>query len=227
MGMLIIPEFVLLDAVKKGLAFVRADYELNKTHEEKSYLYKVLGGTSIERYDYFTQGKNIFLCGADDPRLLTVDLMYNIEMKHFPSVYIALAAEQHGQNGLGVDEGFKEYEFEDETDEALGTSTPVFTRRQNTSYNLMIMSDNSSEVILIYHFLKALLISLHPHLNIKGLENLTFSGQDLQLNSELIPKHAFMRAINLGLQYEASSPDLRTTPMITNLLINESNAKEQ
>lgn len=218
---LIIPEFILLDAIEKGLVFVKSDYQTHLANqtEEKSYLYRLLGGANIQRYNYFKQGKKVILAEEDDPRRLSVDLMYNMEINKVPSIYIALAAEQTGQNGIGLDQGYREsyYTDRDETDpENLipGDEVVTFTRRMNTSYNIMIVSDNSNEVVMLYHFLRAMLLSLHPHLNLSGIENITMSGQDLQLYSDLIPKSAFMRAIGLNIQYEVTVPDLQATLLI-------------
>jgi hypothetical protein len=126
-----------------------------------------------------------------------------------PSIYIALANEQNGQNGMGLDQGYQQ-DLENED----GSTLPVFTRRKNTSYNIMITSDNSNEVVMIYHFLYALLTSLTPHLNMKGLENISIGGQDLQLRGDLIPKNIFMRALAINLQYETSVPDLSRNPTV-------------
>lgn len=218
MSMIRIPEFILLDTVQKLLNFVRVDFQSAAT-EQDSYLYKTLTGSKIERYDFYTQGKKIFLALEDDPRLLKVDLMYNMDIDKVPSIYITLPSEQNGQNGMGVDEGYQEAEIEDMDINGLGGSfTSVFTRRFNTTYSLMIISDNSNEVILIYHFLKALLISAHAHLNLSGIENIALGGQDIQLNSDRIPKHLFMRALTLNIQYETSSLDLRSHPMLGSIL---------
>jgi len=209
METLIIPETIILDSLEKGLQFVRTDYQTNldANAEQDSYLYRILHGIGIERYTYFTQGKKVFLAEEDDPRKLNIDLMYNMNVDKVPSVYIALANEQNGQNGMGLDQGYQQ-DLENED----GSTLPVFTRRKNTSYNIMITSDNSNEVVMIYHFLYALLTSLIPHLNIKGLENISIGGQDLQLRGDLIPKNIFMRALAINLQYETSVPDLSRNP---------------
>jgi hypothetical protein len=205
MATLIIPEAIILDALEKGLEYIRVDYQENidSNTEQDSYLYRVLHGIGIERYDYYNQGKQVFLAEEDDPRRLNVDLAYNMDVSKVPSIYIALSAEQKGQNGIGLDEGYRD-SFENED----GTICSVFTRRKNTSYNIMITSDNSNEVVMIYHFIDALLTSLTNHLNMKGLENIAVGGQDLQLRGDFVPKHIFMRALTVSLQYEVSAPTL-------------------
>lgn len=223
METLIVPETIILDSIQKGLQFVRTDYQTNldANAEQDSYLYRILHGVGIERYTYFIQGKKVFLAEEDDPRLLNIDLAYNMDVSKVPSIYIALANEQNGQNGLGLDEGFQQ-DLENED----GTTSPVFTRRKNTSYNVMITSDNSNEVVMIYHFLYALLTSLTPHMNMRGLENISIGGQDLQLRGDLIPKHIFMRALAINLQYETSVPDLSRNPTAGAIFFSETPVEE-
>lgn len=210
---LTIPEFILLDAIEKGLQFVRDDYRecVAKGSESTSYLFRLLGEARIQRYKYLEQGKAILLAEIDDPRRLTVDLMYNMEIKKVPAIYIALAQEQAGESGMGLDEGYQRGYYGDTT------FTPSFTRRINTSYNVMIVSDNSNEVVLLYHFMRAMLLSLHPHLNLKGIENIAMSGQDLQLYSDMIPKGTFMRAVGLSVQYEITVPDLQAKLIVNDI----------
>jgi len=223
MQTLIVPETIILDSLEKALQFVRTDYATNiaANTEQDSYLYRILQGVGIERYTYFTQGKKVFLAAEDDPRLLNIDLVYNMNVNKVPSVYIALANEQNGQNGLGLDEGYQQ-DLENED----GTALSVFTRRKNTSYNIMITSDNSNEVVMIYHFLYALLTSLTPHMNMRGLENISIGGQDLQLRGDLIPKSIFMRALAINLQYEISVPDLSRNPTAGDIFFSGSPVEE-
>lgn len=210
MGLIIIPEAIILEALEKGLKFIRTDFN-NVQDETDSYLYQLLEGVSMERYNYFKQAKAVFLCEEDNPRKLNVDFMYNMNVDKVPSIYVALSSEQNGQNGLGLDQGYMEpIEKED-------GSVDVFTRRENTSYSIMITSDNSNEVVMIYHIVRALLLSLTIHLNLKGLENISIGGQDLQLRADLVPKNLFMRALNVSLQYEFSTPDLTNNPIIKDL----------
>lgn len=212
-SMLRIPEFTLLEALQKGLDFVKLDYD-QAADKSQTYLHRTLSSIAIERYNLLDQGKKVFLAEEDDPRKIKVDLMYNMDVDRVPSIYITLPSEQNGQNGMGVDEGYQEDIWND-TDK---TRVPVFTRRLNTTYSIMIVSDNSNEVVMIYHFIRALIISLHSHLNLMGIENISLGGQDIQLNSDVVPKHLFMRAITINMQYETSAPDLREWPIIGGLL---------
>lgn len=213
---LIIPEFILLNAIEKGLAFVRSDFQTHFSNEteEESYLYELLGGANIQRYNYFKQGKKVILAEEDDPRKINIDLIYNMDVSKVPSVYVGLGSEQNsnGQNGIGLDQGYiEDVIYEDDT------ARSSFTRRKNSNYTIMITSDNSNEVVMLYHFLYALILSLTPHLNMVGLHNVAVGGQDLQLRADLLPKHLFTRALSIGFQYEVSTPDIHKHPLISSI----------
>lgn len=220
-----IPEFILFDIVEKAIQYIRTDYAA-QTDKDKSFLNQVLYGNGIQRYDLTTQAKQVFIDNdLANQRYLEVNLMFNMKREGLPTIHITLPSEQTqtGGNGLGTDEGYADYIFEDtkyDNDGAMtkqGSSTPVYTRRYQSTYNIVITSDNSNEVILIYHTLRALLISLIPSMHVAGLENVAFGGQDVQLYQGLASKNMYVRAIAVSLQYETSSPSIYPQPMAHNL----------
>lgn len=217
-----LPEIILLETLQSAIKFVRQEYA-DQSDKTQSYLYKLLNGAIIEKYDLFTQAVQV-ICGADDsPRLFKIDLMFNAKRDHVPSAHITLPSEMTGQgNGMGTDEGYANYieeagdiggqfngDFGD--DYAIGTEgtvrRAVLSRRISATYNIVIMSDNTNEVVLIYHFLRAILIALIPHLHIKGLSNVSFGGQDLQ-PYEGLGHNLHMRAITISLQYDTFVPSI-------------------
>lgn len=203
----IIPEFALLDIVKIGLAYIKKDLE-DQTNEADSYLYKILNGQEIQRYNYFQQAKNVLIKEQDDPRLLSVDLMYNMDFEKVPSIYISLAGEQHGQNNLSVEQSNEPF-FNDQDQ----TYQDIFTRRKNANYGIYIVSDNSNEVNLLYHILDCILLSSTVHLSLIGLYNLTQGGQDIQIDTDKVPKHIFIKTLSIGMQYARSAPSFAQIQM--------------
>jgi hypothetical protein len=198
------------------LNYLRTDYD-DQEDKAKSFLMKLLKGKVIERYDLQTQAIEVFIDNnPENPRFLEVNLMFNMEREGLPTIHLTLPSEQTqtGGNGIGVDQGYQDVIVEDtEYDENgnmifQGKITEVYTRRFQSTYNIVITSDNSNEVILIYHTLRALLISLIPSMSLAGLENVALGGQDVQLNSGLAPKNMYVRSITLTLQYETSSPSI-------------------
>lgn len=209
----IIPEFILLTAIKAGLRFIQTDYETNLAANTitNSYLYRICGSTTIERYNYFDQAVAVLFRESDHPRKLKVDLMYNMDFDKIPSIYITLPGEQHGQNALSIEEDPTPY-YNVENDVVTG-SVVKYTRRKNANYGIYITSDNASEATLLYHIIDCLIISMTTHLALSGLSNITQGGQDIQIDSEKIPKHLFIKALTIGLQYYRSAPSFDQNPI--------------
>ena len=140
----------------------------------------------------------------EDPRFFEGDLMFNFEKNSPPSFHITLPAESPSDgNSVGIGEGTFD-EISNETEEV-----PVLSRRVQTNYNIVIVSDNSMEVTVLYHFMRALLVALNFHLNEKRLQNITYAGQDIQPYKEL-DNQLYMRAMSLGIQYEVGVPSFHS-----------------
>lgn len=213
--LIIIPEYVLLKTVQNILTFIRTDYE-NATDKDKSYLRRILKYNALERYDTVKQAEAVFIQESDNPRFLEADLMFNVHRDGAPSIHITLPAEntQNGGNGMGTDERYRDSIIEtDDEENVIGVRT-VFTRRFTATYNVVITSDNSNEVTLIYHVMRSLLISSIPSMHLAGLENVRLGGQDVTINSQ---QKVFIKAISIYLEYEASAPNLFTDPVFHNI----------
>jgi hypothetical protein len=214
--LVVIPEFILFNIINRCLNYLRTDYA-NQTDKNLSFLNMVLNGNSIERYDLATQAKKVFIDNDEtNDRFLEVHMMFNMQREGLPTIHLTLPSEQTqtGGNGIGSDEGYKDpvcidttYN-DDETIKENGWAAPVYTRRFQSTYNIVITSDNSNEVILIYHTLRALLISLIPSISLEGLENVAFGGQDVQLYQGMANKNMYIRAISVTLQYDTSAPNI-------------------
>lgn len=206
---MIVPEFILQQTIQSMLDYIRQDYIDNIATPTKSYLYKLLNGTAFKNYDFYEQAKQIVCSNPDDPRYLVVDLMFNMERNGAPTIHITLPGESGGQgDGLGSDEGYEDYIHDQDADvdnHVMAQDTPVYSRRMAATYNIVVSSDNTNEIIFLYHFTRAILIAVIPHLTFKGLENVVFGGRDIQPYPELANRF-YMRAINLSLQYQASAP---------------------
>jgi hypothetical protein len=223
--LVLIPEVVLFDILNKALDYLRNDYA-NQTDKSKSFLMRVLENKILERYNFQTQAIQVFIDNdLGNQRYLETNLMFNMEREGLPTIHLTLPSEQTqtGGNGIGSDEGYMDSIIVESTyngDGSLNTQgniTAVFTRRFQSTYNIVITSDNSNEVILIYHTLRALLIALIPSISLAGLENVAFGGQDVQLNSSLAPKNMYVRAITVTLQYETSAPSIFPQPLFSDL----------
>jgi hypothetical protein len=89
----------------------------------------------------------------------------------------------------------------------------------DAQYNCIITSDNSLEVLCVYHMIKATLIGIFDNIEFQGIRNPKLSGQDLQLNSDLVPPHIFVRGVGINCSYEQSVPAIQTESFINSFQI--------
>jgi len=207
--LILVPEFLIFDTLTKVLKFISDDYT-EQSDKSNSFIRQIILNLGLERYKYVEQAIEVFVKEQDNPRLLEVNLMLNMhKVLGPPKIHITIPSDSTGQNAIGGSQNsftvpvFYENE-ETETYEYRNS----YSRRLNTQVSLVITSDNSNEVVLIYHIIRALFISLQNHVALSGLENLTFSGQDLSHLGDKVPTNMYMRALNLGFQYQTGSLDL-------------------
>lgn len=204
--MILVPEIVFYDTIKFILNDTRE--EVSNQSIEKTRLYLLFNKTTLDKvmklgnYNWLKQAETIFSKKEDEQRLLDVNIGYNLSRAHLPTIHILLPSETNAQeNGLGFDEGYQKKLMLDET-----RFVPIYTRMFDATYNIMITSDNSTEVVLIYQFLRAMLISMKDHLSSSGILNMSYSGQDNFFTQEMIPPNVFHRSISINFKYEISVP---------------------
>lgn len=201
---IIMPEIVIYKALNAIVDYLRKDLKKNEADESKSMLYKLLGqdedGNAIQmnRYNYFKQAKKIFL----NPQNLSVNIGYNFEVAKLVSFHIILPSETPSGSAIGEDEG-SHGEYDED-----GNFQPKFTQMFSSTYQIMLTADNSSEMNVVYHVIKAMLIAIVPHLSLMGLMNPTFSGNDIVFQDDLMPQGIFHRVININFTYELTVPQL-------------------
>jgi hypothetical protein len=226
--MIFVKEIILKQAVDIFLKFLEDDIVANINTPTKTYLATIIGEQKkIGNYDFLTQALTVFNKKKDDPRKIFVDYMYNMKSDKRPTIYVALAADSPGQNSMSMGEGYLGDNFtqiggqntpSDITDDTFNR-TETYTRRFTSAINLVIISDNSNEVVLIYEIMRAGFISLLPHLSIIGFENLRLSGQDLILQQGEVPANTYKRVIQLSFEYMFSAIDLTQKPVIRDFII--------
>lgn len=214
MSSIIIPENILYNALESVIKYIRKDLEKNIDNDKNSILYRLLGENidgkplSMNRWNFFKQSKKIFL----DKNNLSVNFGYNPEVAKLISLHIILPSEQADSSAIGQDEG---YGAEDEEDLNF-----YFTQNFTSNYQIMITSNNSSEVMTVYHVLKSLLLMIVPHLEIMGLRLNKFSGNDIIFRDEMMPNGIFHKVLNISCNYELKVPQLLTNEIIKGIVIN-------
>lgn len=208
---MIIPEVILYNTLNGILAVIREDYSqaANKT---KTILHSLLDRDdnddqlSIESYNYLKQGVHIFTQTPASQRQIKAFIGYNPAVAGLPSLHILLPSESDMPSGISHE--YDTYEQAENGsfgitnyDDATDTLTKSITYNNTATYNVMITSDNSSEVVLIYHVLKACFSMFEGELGVRGLMNIRIGGGDISMQSDLVPANIFHRNMSISFEY--------------------------
>lgn len=209
---ILIPEIIIYQALENITRYIRNDLTANETTPENSFLYKLLGlddeknPLKVNRYNYFVQAKKIF----SNPQNLSVNIGYNFEVAKIISFHIILPSEQPYSVAIGEDEGYQ-------TEDTDGVPQLKLCQMFSSTYQIMITSDNSTEVSTVYHIYKALFIALVPHFSLRGLLNPKFSGNDIVFQDEQMPMGIFHKVLNITFDYELVVPQMLVNKLITSV----------
>ena len=205
---ILLPEFVIQRTLVTIVKMLRDDLEENKGDETQSLLYKILGldeqgqALKLNLYDVFKQAKKI----VQTKQNLSVNFGYNQEVANIISMHILLPSEQ-GSMTIGADEGYIEDDVFDDDGNKIGVQQ-YYTQTYESTYQIMITSNNSAEVNVVYNILKSMLLMLVPHLELMGLRLPTLSGNDIVMQDDLVPVPIFHKVLNLSFKYEHNVPKL-------------------
>lgn len=182
------------------------DYALDNIDE--SYLYRLYGDQAFgdQSYSYFENARALFLKRQDNPRKVECNVFFNKDRQGLPTIHIAMNSESFSgdNNGLGFDPG-------EEFNSMMGCRDvqETFTRSYSSRYNIIFTSDNTFEVLLMYNTIKAFFQGNYPLLELNGLQNVKFSGNDIILTDYLAPPNIYSRAFMIDCIYEFTAPSLR------------------
>lgn len=214
MRSVIMPEVIIYNALESIVRYIRTDLSANEKDED-TMLYKLLGENidgkpmRMNRWNFFKQAKKIFT----DKQNLSVNFGYNFEVAKIVALHIILPSEEAAESAIGQDEGYGD---EWTVDEKL---QQFFTQNFRSNYQIMITSNNSSEVLTVYHILKAMLLMIFPHLEIMGLRLNKLSGSDVMFRDEMMPNGIFHKVINLSFNYELKVPQMLTRDIIKGIVV--------
>ena len=208
MSGILLPEIVIYNTLETIVKLLREDLQEHVSDEKETILYKLLGvdeeGKPIKMnlYNYFKQAKKMILT----PDSLSVNFGYNQQVAKIISMHILLPSEQ-GSSTIGEDEGYIEDDIVDDNGVKTGTQQ-YFTQMYDCTYQIMITSNNSSEVNVVYNILKSMLLMLVPHLELMGIRIPSLSGNDIMMQDDLSPVPIFHKVINISFKYEHNVPQL-------------------
>lgn len=214
MNSIVIPELIIYNALESIIRYIRTDLA-NNTEDKHTMLYKLLGEdidgkpVKMNRWNFFKQAKKIF----QDKNNLSVNFGYNFEVAKIISLHIILPSESAAESAIGQDEGYGQTVNEE------GEVETYFTQNFNSTYQVMITSNNSSEVMTVYHILKSLLLMIFPHLEIMGLRLNKLSGNDIMFRDETMPNGIFHKVLNISSNYELKVPAMLQSEIVRGIVI--------
>ena len=199
------PELILMRVLTAIITLLRNDLE--QTEDEKeTLLYKIMGvdengnGLQLNLYNVFAQAKKMILNKGN----LSINYGYNQKVAQNLSLHIILPSENATMT-IGADEGYLEETIEDDEGN-LQAAQQYFTQTYKSTYQIMITSNNSAEVMVIYNVLKCMMLMLVEQLELLGLRTPEFSGNDIVMQDDLIPTPLFHKVFNVSFQYENNVP---------------------
>ena len=197
------PDIILCRTLESIVKLLRENLIANSKSDEETILYKIIGVDEEKKplkwnfVNFYKQAKKIIL----DENNLSVNFGYNLETSTPICMHIILPSEQ-GKMCIGADEGYLS-----ERDKE-GNYQLYHTEMYETTYQIMITSTNSTEVTIVYHIIKSMLLMLVDQIDLMGLRNPTLSGNDIVMQDDLTPVPIFHRVLNVSFTYEHNVPKL-------------------
>lgn len=203
---MLLPEIILQDLVRKLIKVTKADWldvAVPDKHKLLTQLFQADDNGNelkVDKFSYLEGAKTIFLPENGQARKLETNFGYNRNRSGLPTIHILLPNESSANNSIGFGE---DVEFdEEEVVSGLPTGYVIKKYGYSTTFNFMLSSDNTNEVLIMYYWLRNMLIASSDHLELHGLQNVSFSGQDLALSNELVSPDVFHRNLQLSFIYE-------------------------
>lgn len=207
---ILMPELVIHNILIAIIKMLRKD--LKEHRDEDTILYKILGldeeqqTLQLNIYNYYKQAKKIIQTEHN----LSINFGYNQEVANMISLHIILPSET-GKIGIGADEGYMTNIDDTET-----LYNGYYTSLYEATYQIMITSNNSAEVSVVYFILKSMLLMLVDQLELMGLRLPSISGNDIVMQDDLTPVPIFHKVLNLTFTYEHNVPQALQKSIIKN-----------
>ena len=207
---ILMPELVIHNILVAIIKMLRKD--LNEHEDQDTILYKILGldeeqqTLQLNIYNYYKQAKKIIQTEHN----LSINFGYNQEVANMISLHIILPSET-GKIGIGADEGYMTNIDDTET-----LYNGYYTSVYEATYQIMITSNNSAEVSVVYFILKSMLLMLVDQLELMGLRLPSISGNDIVMQDDLTPVPIFHKVLNLTFTYEHNVPQALQKSIIKN-----------
>lgn len=208
------PELIIYNTINVGLKIVRQNYadNLQNNTVNNSWLYLLLNGKSLQKYNWFNQAVSVICSDRTDPRYFEIDIAYNVKQEKQLSCFMNLSQDSTGQDSMSNGESDRIIELSEDN------FLKIYERRFNGNISFYIYSDNHNETFMLYHIIRSIFISLNAHMEILGIRNIKYSGSDIAQYPDFIPKTMFYRNLSLSFNYVSSVPELKINNYVKELM---------
>lgn len=191
--------------ITRLLLFVQEDYKNNK--EEDTFLYKTFYGVKDGNFDFYEQGKKLFLRSDTNPRNLRVLLEFPKDKTKTPAYVVREPSKRTSEfNSIGKLTGQFDH-----------TGKMILRDSRNYEFEIMCVSDNFLESILMSEILYALLLGSYNILS-QSFQSISFSMKEVMINADVIPLPFFLRSIGLNLTSDEHVPTIEEMPLLKKVL---------
>ena len=198
----LIPVVKLKSLLDGLIEYVRTDFE-SQTDEANTFLYRVLEGNRTDGYDFYEEGKSIFLRNSTSSRRIETRLMFTKDIAPTPTIHVREPARVKGEyNAIG---GL----FGQRVNFPNDVYSEQYRDTKKANYEYVITSDNPLETILIAEVIYTLLLGAWETLHTQLFDLFDFGLKELLANNELVPYPLYIKSIDLTVQFENTVPGIQ------------------
>lgn len=191
--------------ITRLLIFVQEDYKNNA--EENTFLHKTFYGVKDGNFDFYEQGKKLFLRNDSNPRNLRVLLEFPKDKTKTPAYVVREPSKRTSEfNSIGKLTGQFDH-----------TGKMILRDSRNYEFEVMCVSDNFLESILMSEILYSLLLGSYNILS-QSFQSISFSMKEVMINADVIPLPFFLRSIGLNLTSDEHVPTIEEMPLLKKVL---------
>jgi len=212
--MVISPQILVFNIINQIARQIKRDISLAPSQQD-TVMWRLFSGINIDHINFAEQAIGIFSREQGDPRELEVSLSFDEDRANLPTIHVMSSNESEHSMNLGVNENYQGATVQN------GEYSNEYARIFDSSIDVVITSNNTTEVTIIHEAIKAMMLPLLPHLSHQGFQNVSLSARDLMLNSELIPPGIFMKSMTFRGIYCLSIKSTDVMPVIGNLFIQQ------
>lgn len=192
--------------ITRLLIFIQEDYK-NNVEEEDTFLYKTFYGVKDGNFDFYEQGKKLFLRNDSNPRNLRVLLEFPKDKTKIPAYVVREPSKRTSEfNSIGKLTGQFDH-----------TGKMILRDSRNYEFEVMCVSDNFLESILMSEILYSLLLGSYNILS-QSFQSISFSMKEVMINADVIPLPFFLRSIGLNLTSDEHVPTIEEMPLLKKVL---------